>query len=86
MKRYTILNEDFFDDNTIDVTQNIDDESIEKEYEYTVIIGFGISNYAATNENVFASVLKSFEKRVGAFFKCCRFIHDFSDFTYKQTG
>lgn len=85
MKRYTLLNEDFFDDNSIDVTQNMDDlESIEKDYDYTVIIGFGMSNYAATNENVFASVLKSFEKRVSAFFKCCRFIRDFSGFTYEQ--
>ena len=86
MKRYTSLNEDLFDDKE-DILKNADDiDSIKKEYEYTVIIGLGISNYAATNENVFASALKSFEKRVSAFFNSCRFIRDFSDFTYKQNS
>lgn len=79
------MNEDFFDDMEEEILQNEDDiDSIKKEYEHTVIIGLGISNYAATNENVFASVLKSFENRVSTFFNCCRFIRDFSDFTYKQ--
>lgn len=86
MKQYTLLNEDFFDDKE-EILQNVDDiDSIKKEYEHTVIIGFGISNYAATNENVFAFVLKSFEKRVSAFFNSCRFIRDFSDFIYKQNS
>lgn len=86
MKRYTSLNEDFFDDKE-EILQNADDiDSVKKEYEHTVIIGLGISNYAATNENVFASVLKSFENRVSAFFNSCRFIRDFSDFTYKQNS
>lgn len=84
MKRYALLNEDFFDDK--EEILHVDDiDSVKKEYEHTVIIGLGISNYAATNENVFASVLKSFENRVSAFFNSCRFIRDFSDFTYKQS-
>ena len=86
MKQYTLLNEDFFDDKE-EILQNSDDiDSVKKEYEHTVIIGLSISNYAATNENVFASVLKSFEHRVSAFFNSCRFIRDFSDFTYKQNS
>ena len=86
MKRYTLLNEDFFDDKE-EILQNADDiDSIKTEYEHTVIIWLSISNYAATNENVFASVLKSFENRVRAFFNSCRFIRDFSDFTYKQNS
>ena len=86
MKQYTLLNEDFFDDKE-EILQNIDDiDSIKTEYEHTVIIWLSISNYAATNENVFASVLKSFENRVSAFFNSCRFIRDFSDFTYKQNS
>lgn len=86
MKRYTLLNEDFFDDKE-EILQNTDDiDSIKTEYEHTVIIWLSISNYAATNENVFASVLKSFENRVSAFFNSCRFIRDFSDFTYKQNS
>ena len=86
MKRYTLLNEDFFDDKE-EILQNADDiDSIKTEYEHTVIIWLSISNYAATNENVFASVLKSFENRVSAFFNSCRFIRDFSDFTYKQNS
>lgn len=85
MKQYTSLNEDFFDDKEEEILQNVDDiDSVKKEYEHTVIIWLGISNYAATNENVFASVLKSFENRVSAFFNSCRFIRDFSDFSYKQ--
>ena len=87
MKQYTSLNEDFFDNKEEEILQNVDDiDSVKKEYEHTVIIWLGISNYAATNENVFASVLKSFENRVSAFFNSCRFIRDFSDFTYKQNS
>ena len=86
MKRYISLNEDFFDDKE-EILQNADDiDSIKTEYEHTVIIWLSISNYAATNENVFASVLKSFESRVSAFFNSCRFIRDFSDFSYKQNS
>ena len=80
MKRYRLLNEDFFDDMEEEILQNVDDiDSVKKEYEHTVIIWLGISNYAANNENVFAYVLKYFENKERALFNSSRFIRKFND-------